>query len=73
MYRADLLGDGLVLIEVKSGAGLAPAHRAQLLNDRRATECELGLLVNFGPKPTFERPSLPMTAGTAATTTDPSV
>jgi GxxExxY protein len=54
-YRADLLVDGRLLVEVKVGAGLAAAHRAQLLNYLRATNVEVGLLVNFGPRLTFER------------------
>jgi len=54
-YRADLLVDGRLLVEVKVGAGLAAAHRAQLLNYLRATDVEVGLLVNFGPRLTFER------------------
>ena len=54
-YRADLLVDERLLVEVKAGGGLVPAHRAQLLNYLRATTVEVGLLVNFGPKLAFER------------------
>jgi GxxExxY protein len=54
-YRADLVVDERLLVEVKAGGGLVPAHRAQLLNYLRATTVEVGLLVNFGPKLAFER------------------
>lgn len=54
-YRADLLVEGRLIIEIKAGVGLVPAHRAQLLNYLRATSMEVGLLVNFGEKLTFER------------------
>lgn len=54
-FRADLLVERRLIVEVKAGDGLVPAHRAQLLNYLRATSMEVGLLVNFGPKLTFER------------------
>lgn len=53
-YRADLLVDKRLIVEVKAGEGLVAAHRAQLLNYLRATSVEIGLLVNFGEKLTFE-------------------
>lgn len=54
-YRADLLVEHRLIVEVKAGESLAPAHRAQLLNYLRATPIEVGLLVNFGARLTFER------------------
>jgi hypothetical protein len=42
-------------LELKAGRALDPAHEAQLLNYLRATEIEVGLLFNFGIKPTFKR------------------
>ncbi len=54
-YRADLIVDRRVMVEVKTAERLAPAHRAQLLNYLRATTIEYGLLLNFGPRPTYER------------------
>jgi len=45
----------LLIVEVKAGEGIAPAHRAQLLNYLRATAVEVGLLVNFGARLSFER------------------
>ena len=54
-FRADLMVEGSVLIELKACRAIEPAHEAQLLNYLRATELEVGLLLNFGPKPEFKR------------------
>jgi GxxExxY protein len=54
-YRADLVVDGAVIVEVKTAEALNPAHRAQLLNYLKATPIEVGMLLNFGPTPSFER------------------
>ncbi|HMD30630.1 MAG TPA: GxxExxY protein [Candidatus Acidoferrales bacterium] len=54
-FRADVVVDRAVLLELKAATGLDPAHEAQLLNYLRATEIEVGLLLNFGPKPQFKR------------------
>ena len=54
-FKADLLVNGLVLIELKTAENLVPAHEAQVLNYLRATSLELGLLMNFGPKPQVRR------------------
>lgn len=54
-YKADLIVNGKVLLELKAAQGIDPAHKAQLLNYLRATELEVGLLFNFGPKPHFQR------------------
>ena len=54
-YYADLIIEGVVIIELKSGEALCVAHEAQLLNYLKATEIEVGLLLNFGPKPEFRR------------------
>lgn len=53
-YRADIVADG-VLVELKAVEKLLPQHRAQVLNYLKATSIERGLLLNFGPKPAFER------------------
>jgi GxxExxY protein len=44
-----------VIIELKAVEALCPAHEAQLLNYLKATNIEVGLLLNFGPKPEFRR------------------
>lgn len=51
----DLLVDGTVLVELKAGRTLDKAYEAQLLHYLRATEIEVGLLLNFGEKPQFRR------------------
>ena len=47
-YRADLIVEGLVIVEVKALNGLAPIHSRQLLTYLRIAECPLGLLLDFG-------------------------
>jgi len=54
-YFADLLVAGVVLVEIKAVRTLAPEHEAQLLNYLKATPYEVGLLLNFGPKPQIKR------------------
>ena len=54
-FRGDLLVDGAVLLELKAGRTLDKAHEAQLLHYLRATEIEVGLLLNFGEQPQFRR------------------
>jgi GxxExxY protein len=54
-YYADLIVEGLVIIELKCAEALCEAHEAQLLNYLKATNVEVGLLLNFGPKPAFRR------------------
>jgi GxxExxY protein len=54
-FRADLLVDGKVLVELKTGRDIEPAWEKQLLNYLRATDVEVGLLFNFGPNAQFKR------------------
>ena len=54
-FEGDLLVERSVLLELKATRALDPSHQAQLLNYLRATEIEVGLLLNFGPKPEFRR------------------
>lgn len=54
-YFADLLVANSVLVELQSVRTLTSDHEAQLLNYLKATSYEVGLLLNFGPKPTFTR------------------
>ena len=44
-----------VLLELKAVRALDSSHQAQLLNYLRATDIEVGLLLNFGVKPEFKR------------------
>ena len=45
----------MILVEIKAVRTLAPEHEAQLLNYLKATPYEVGLLLNFGPKPQVKR------------------
>lgn len=54
-YFADLVVDGKVIVEVKAARALDDRHEAQLLNYLKATRYEVGLLLNFGPKPQIKR------------------
>jgi len=54
-YYADVLVEGLVIVELKAVSRLLIEHEAQPLNYLRATPYEVGLLLNFGPKPDFRR------------------
>lgn len=54
-YFADLLVEGAVILELKAVERLAEEHKAQLLNYLRATPYEVGLLLNFGPRPEHHR------------------
>ncbi len=54
-YRADLVVNDSVLLEIKAVRALERAHEAQLLHYLRATHIEVGLLLNFGMHPQFRR------------------
>ena len=54
-FTADMLIENSVLLELKAARALDTSHQAQLLNYLRATEIEVGLLLNFGLKPEFKR------------------
>ena len=54
-FEGDMLVEGCVLLELKAARALDSSHQAQLLNYLRATGIEVGLLLNFGPKPEFKR------------------
>lgn len=54
-YYADVLVEGCVVVELKAADGIAPEHEAQLLNYLKATDIDVGLLLNFGPKPQLRR------------------
>jgi GxxExxY protein len=54
-FRADLLVERRLIVEVKAVQQLVTAHEVQLLNYLKATGIRVGLLMNFGPKPVFKR------------------
>ena len=47
-FRADLLVDDKIIIELKSVEKIIPVHRKQLLTYLRLADMRLGLLINFG-------------------------
>jgi GxxExxY protein len=49
-FRADILVDGAVILEIKAVASLLPAHEAQLLTYLRMSRISVGLLMNFHAK-----------------------
>jgi GxxExxY protein len=47
-YRADLIVEGRVILELKSVERVLPVHTAQTLTYLRLSGCEVALLLNFG-------------------------
>ncbi|MGH7559847.1 MAG: GxxExxY protein, partial [Gemmatimonadales bacterium] len=54
-YRADLIVESRVIVEIKAGRAIIPQHAAQLLNYLKASGLQVGLLLNFGEVPEFRR------------------
>jgi GxxExxY protein len=54
-YRADIIIDNKVILELKASEVLVYENELQLINYLKATEIEVGLLLNFGQKPEFKR------------------
>jgi len=54
-YTADILVENKVIIEIKAAKLLMAENEAQLLNYLKATDKEIGLLINFGPKSEVKR------------------
>jgi len=54
-YRADMLVESCVVVENKATVALSKSDRDQLLNYLRGSRLEVGLLLHFGPRPTFQR------------------
>ena len=55
-YRADILVNGCVLVELKVATAIDSRDEAQLLNELKATGIKVGLLINFGrQKAEFKR------------------
>lgn len=57
IYKPDFICYEKIIIEIKAVQKIAPEHKAQVMNYLKATNFELGLLVNFGhyPKLEYER------------------
>jgi GxxExxY protein len=54
-YFVDILVEDCVIVEIKAVKSLVKEHEAQLLNYLKASQMEVGLLINFGPKPEIKR------------------
>ena len=54
-YYADLIVENKIIIELKAAEALCQEHELQLINYLKATEFELGLLLNFRKKPEIRR------------------
>jgi GxxExxY protein len=57
-FRADLIVQSAVIVELKAVQKLDASHEKQLLNYLRATSLEVGLLLNFGPSAQIRRMAL---------------
>ncbi len=47
-FRADIVVEGKVILELKSVERVTPAHKKQIQTYLRLTGCKLGFLLNFG-------------------------
>ena len=54
-YYADIIVEDSIIIELKAAESLAIQHDYQLVNYLKATQIELGILLNFGKEPKFVR------------------
>jgi GxxExxY protein len=54
-YYADIMVNSTVILELKACETLIQEHQYQLINYLRSTDCEVGLLLNFGKRPQFMR------------------
>lgn len=54
-FFADIIIENKIIIELKAVKQILPEHEAQLTNYLRATDAEVGLLLNFGPIPQKRR------------------
>ena len=54
-YYADIIVENKIILELKAQVGIAEEHEFQLINYLKATNIEIGLLLNFGKRPQFKR------------------
>ncbi|WP_204273716.1 GxxExxY protein [Draconibacterium mangrovi] len=54
-YYADIIVEDVVILELKATETVTEAHEFQLINYLKATNIEIGLLLNFGKKPEIRR------------------
>jgi GxxExxY protein len=55
LYRADVVVERKVILEVRTGRVIDPVYLARLRNYLRVSKLEVGLLLNFGPSAEFKR------------------
>jgi GxxExxY protein len=72
-FKADLIVEDKVIVEVKAMRAIEPSAEAQLMNYLRASDIEVGLILNFGPRLEFRRRVMENArkAGTSPTTPTP--
>lgn len=54
-YIADIIVDNRIILEIKAAEIIKEEHELQLINYLKATQIELGLLLNFGKVPEIRR------------------
>ena len=54
-YYADIIVNECIILELKAAESIVEEHEFQLINYLKATEIEIGLLLNFGKNPEFKR------------------
>lgn len=54
-YYADILVNDCEIVELKAAESICPEHEAQLVNYLKASDIEVGLVLNFGKEPKFKR------------------
>jgi len=54
-YFADIMVEDVIIIELKAAEAICEEHQIQLVNYLKATDIEVGLLLNFGKKAEFRR------------------
>ena len=54
-YYADIMVNSIIILELKAHECILEEHENQLINYLKATEVEVGLLLNFGKKPEIKR------------------
>lgn len=54
-YFADLMVEEKIIVELKAAESICEEHEFQLINYLKATDIDIGLLLNFGKEPQFKR------------------
>ncbi|MDP8227337.1 MAG: GxxExxY protein [Candidatus Celaenobacter polaris] len=54
-YFADIIVNNMIILEIKANDVLVEENEIQLINYLKATNLEVGLLLNFGKKPEIKR------------------